>query len=241
MFVNSSCLFVCLESSYNFTVSGGPNSSLIKVYILEYIFTSSRQSTVRIQSSIVFRIVSHRRSPVVLASRRRSRVACVVKRRLTHGPPSCSLVGDIDTWSRESGQGTHGGRGRRGGRPSPAGNIRVFSLTTTAANSGRSLEAERVRYRKEHRSCSLAPPSHVGKKLAPCAVSSAVAVRLMRRRQPAQIRSDAMTAAVEGRTSAVGRLINSRLAPHGSKNTLRRSRARLPTSVPIRRVRPLEN
>ena len=65
----------------------------------------------------------------MLASRRRSRVACVVKRRLTHGPPSCSLVGDMDTWSRESGQGTHGGRGRRGGRPSPAGNTRVFSLT----------------------------------------------------------------------------------------------------------------
>ena len=65
----------------------------------------------------------------MLASRRRSRVACVVKRRLTHGPPSCSLVGDIDTWSRESGQGTHVSRGRRGGRPSPAGNIRVFSLT----------------------------------------------------------------------------------------------------------------
>ena len=131
MFGNSSCLFVCLKSSYNSTVSGGPNSSLIKVYILEYIFTSNRQSTVRIQSSIVsaFVRVSHRRSLVVLASRRRSRVASASERRLTHGPPSCSLVGDIDTWSRESGQGTHGGRGRRGGRPSPAGNRRVFSLT----------------------------------------------------------------------------------------------------------------
>ena len=82
------------------------------------------------QSSIVSYVsVSHRRSLVVLASRRRSRVASVVKRRLPHGPPSCSLVGDIDTWSRESGQGTHAGRGRRGGRPSPAGNARVFSLT----------------------------------------------------------------------------------------------------------------
>ena len=134
MFGNSSCLFVCLKSSYNSTVSGGPNSSLIKVYILEYIFTSNRQSTVRIQSSIVsaFVRVSHRRSLVVLASRRRSRVASASERRLTHGPPSCSLVGDIDTWSRESGQGTHGGRGRRGGRPSPAGNRRVFSLTLAA-------------------------------------------------------------------------------------------------------------
>ena len=85
------------------------------------------------QSSIVSYVsVSHRRSLVVLASRRRSRVASVVKRRLTHGPPSCSLVGDIDTWSRESGQGTHAGRGRRGGRPSPAGNTRVFSLTLAA-------------------------------------------------------------------------------------------------------------
>ena len=54
------------------------------------------------------------------------------KRRLTHGPPSCSLVGDTDTWSRESGQGTHAGRGRRNGRPSPAGNTRVFSLTLAA-------------------------------------------------------------------------------------------------------------
>ena len=129
--MNSSCLFVCLKSSYNSTVSGGPNSSLIKVYILEYIFTSNRQSTVRIQSSIVsaFVRVSHRRSLVVLASRRRSRVASASKRRLPHGPPSSSLVGDTDTWSRESGQGTHAGRGRRGGRPSPAGNTRVFSLT----------------------------------------------------------------------------------------------------------------
>ena len=31
---NSSCFVVC-KSSYNFTVSGGPNSSLIKVYILD--------------------------------------------------------------------------------------------------------------------------------------------------------------------------------------------------------------
>ena len=132
--MNSSCLFVCLRSSYNFTVSGGPNSSLIKVYILEYIFTSNRQSTVRIQSSIVsaFVRVSHRRSLVVLASRRRSRVASASKRRLTAWSPVLlprgrhrHVVAGIRT-------GDTCYSGRRGGRPSPAGNARVFSLTLAA-------------------------------------------------------------------------------------------------------------
>ena len=134
MFVNSLCFAVRTSKELVYiTISGGPNNSLIKVNILEYIFTSSRQSTVRIQSSIVsdFVRVSHRRSLVVLASRRRSRVASASRRRLTHGPLSSSLVGDIDTSSRESGQGTYVSRGRRGGRPSPAGNTRVFSLTVS--------------------------------------------------------------------------------------------------------------
>ena len=58
----------------------------------------------------------------MLASRRRSRVASASKRRLTRGPPSSSLVGDTDTWSRESGQGTHVKvDSHLSGRPGPYG------------------------------------------------------------------------------------------------------------------------
>ena len=126
---------VLVSSSKGFDniTSGGPNNSLIKsIFLSTYSpaivnpqFVSNRQSY---RLSFVFRTggaSSYWRPAGGVASRARQNVDSAWS-------PSRSLVGDTDTWSRESGQGTHAGRGRRGGRPSPAGNTRVFSLTLAA-------------------------------------------------------------------------------------------------------------